>query len=135
MSANNICHLNGRLTKDVELQKTTTGKNVVKFTIAVYRNKEKTDFISCVAWESTALFMQSRFRKGSLIAIEGEIQTRVYTDVQGSRHWITEVLVQNVSPLEAKSKQVSSSQSDSYVPQTNDFESYGQDITDDQLPF
>lgn len=135
MSANNCCHLNGRLTKNVEMLKTATGKSIVKFTLAVYRNKEKSDFVNCIAWENTALFMQSRFKKGSLIAVEGEIQTRTYDDSTGTRHWITEVLVQNVSPLEAKQKVQSVAQNDFYTPQTNEFEDYGQVITDDMLPY
>lgn len=135
MSANNSLHLIGRLTKDIELRKSPTGKSVTKFTLAVYRTKDKSDFINCVAWNGTADFMQSHFRKGSLIALDGSIQRRTYDDNTGARHWITEVLVDNVAPLESKAKAQNSSQEGYSAPQTSYFTQNELDISDDDLPY
>lgn len=98
---NNVT-LIGRLVADPELRTTSTGKSVANFRIAVDRpyskngNKE-TDFITIVAWEKTADFISRHFTKGSMIALQGSIQTRNYEDSSGSKRTATEVLAKEVS--------------------------------------
>lgn len=92
---NYVC-LMGRLTSEPELKRTQTGKDVLSFTLAVdrgYGDKKATDFLSCVAWEHTARFINQYFRKGSLIAVEGSIQTRSYEDKNGNKRTATEIVV------------------------------------------
>lgn len=85
---NNISIM-GRLVKDPELRKTTTGKSVCSFTIANDRpyggadNKE-TDFLDVVAWNSTAEFIEKNFHKGKTIIVTGRLQTRLYKDREGN---------------------------------------------------
>ncbi|MGN0476715.1 MAG: single-stranded DNA-binding protein [Ruminococcus sp.] len=95
--------LMGRLTSDIELKTTPSGNNVCSFSIAVERNyakkgeERKTDFINCVAWRNYADFISRYFHKGSLIAIEGELQTRTYQAKDGTNRHITEVMVSGIS--------------------------------------
>ena len=87
----------GRLTKTPELKTTPSQKTVTTFTLAVDRKyqKDTTDFINCVAWEKTAEFISRYFNKGSLIAVDGELQTRTYTTSEGQNRTVTEVRVDN----------------------------------------
>lgn len=95
--------LMGRITHDLELKQTPGGSSVLSFNIAVDRSYAKqgedrqTDFISCVAWNKRAEFIEKYFRKGRMIAIEGQLRTRTYDDKNGTRHYITEVYVDNIS--------------------------------------
>lgn len=90
--------LMGRITKDIELKTTPSGLSVTSFSIAVDRpggkDKERaTDFIDCVAWRQTAEFISRFFSKGKAILIEGKLQTRSYTDKNGTAHKVVEVVV------------------------------------------
>lgn len=90
--------LMGRITKDIELKTTPSGLSVTSFSIAVDRpggkDKERaTDFIDCVAWRQTADFISRFFNKGKAILIEGKLQTRSYTDKNGTAHKVVEVVV------------------------------------------
>ena len=90
--------LMGRITKDIELKTTPSGIAVTSFSIAVDRpggkDKERaTDFIDCVAWRQTAEFISRFFCKGKAILIEGKLQTRSYTDKNGTAHKVVEVVV------------------------------------------
>lgn len=90
--------LMGRLTADPELKKTTSDLSVLSFTAAVERNysgnKDKqTDFINCVAWRQTAEFISRYFSKGKMIALEGSIQIRNYTNKNDNKRQAVEVLV------------------------------------------
>ena len=99
----NCVTLMGRLTADPEIRTTTTGKEVATFSIAVDRSYAKageqrqTDFINIVAWESTATFISRYFGKGSMIAIQGSIQTRNYEDKNGNKRTAFEVIAREVS--------------------------------------
>lgn len=88
---NNIV-LIGRITKDPELKYTNNGKGNTRFTLAVQRNKEETDFINCVAWEKTAENIAEYFKKGSQIAIQGAIRTGSY-EKDGRTVYTTDVWV------------------------------------------
>ena len=100
----NSVNLIGRITKDPELRKTSSGISTVSFTVACSRrfSKEQTDFINCVAWRQDADFLASYVHKGALISIEGSIQTRNYDNQQGQRVYITEVVCESVQLLASK---------------------------------
>ena len=95
--------LMGRITQDLDLRTTTGGQSVLTFNIAVDRNFVKqgedrqADFITCVAWRQQAEFINRYFSKGRMIAIEGNLRTRTYDDKNGSRHYVTEVYIDQVS--------------------------------------
>lgn len=104
----NVAVMIGRLTAEPEMKKTQSGLSVLSFTVAVNRGyvkageEKQTDFIDCVAWRQQAEFISRYFHKGSMIAIQGEIQTRNWEDKNGSKHKATEIVVSNVSFCESK---------------------------------
>ena len=95
--------LMGRITQDLEVRQTTSGVSVLTFNVAVDRGyvkqgeERQADFITCVAWRQTADFIGRYFSKGRMIAIEGQLRTRTYDDKNGSKHYVTEVYVDNAS--------------------------------------
>ena len=99
----NCIVLMGRLVADPELRTTTTGKSVCSFTVAVDRGyvkageERKADFIPVVAWEGTANFVSRYFSKGSMIAVQGQLQSRQYEDNSGAKRTAYEVLAREVS--------------------------------------
>ena len=94
--------LMGRITKPPELKNTQSGVPVVQISIAVDRDytpkgqEKQTDFINIVAWRNTAEFIAKHFEKGQLIALTGSIQTKSYTDSQGNKRSVTEVIADQV---------------------------------------
>lgn len=103
----NLVVLTGRLTTDPELKTTNNGTAVTSFSVAVNRNyrageEPQTDFINIVAWRQRAEFITKYFKKGSLIGIEGSIQTRKYTDKNGNNRTAFEVIANNVHFVESK---------------------------------
>jgi len=91
--------LMGRLVRNPELRQTQNGTAVCSFTLAVDRRaKEKvTDFINVVAWQKTAEFVSKYFAKGRMIAVIGSIQSRNYTDRDGNKRTVVEVVAEEVS--------------------------------------
>ncbi len=91
----------GRIVNDLELKTTPNGVSVCSFRIAVDRNyqkkgeEKKSDFFNVVAWRATAEFINRFFSKGRLILIEGEMQTRQYTDKNGNPATWYEIMVDN----------------------------------------
>lgn len=111
----------GRLTKDVEVRKTSSGLSVASFTVACDRRGMKNpdgsnqaDFINCTAWRQSADFLGQYARKGAMVGVEGRIQTRSYDDQQGQRRFVTEVVCDNVSLLESKSQSMARAQQSDY---------------------
>jgi len=96
MAVNNVV-LMGRLTADPELKITTTNKEVCGFNLAVDKYKEGADFIPCVAWEKNAEFLCNYFKKGSMVAVVGRLQSRKYEDKDGNNRNVTEVVVDRFS--------------------------------------
>ncbi|MFC6165256.1 single-stranded DNA-binding protein [Lactiplantibacillus dongliensis] len=145
----------GRLTRDPELRYTNGGAAVATFTIAVNRQftnqngEREADFISCVIWRKAAENLTNFTHKGSLIGIDGHIQTRNYENQQGTRVYVTEVVVDNFSLLEsrAESEHHQSANSNGRSSNNSDNRKYdnnqnqygnngGQiDISSDDLPF
>ena len=104
----NCIILTGRLTRDVELKKTNSGKSVTSFSIAVERvfaQEKMTDFLDCVAWAQTADFIAKYFKKGDMIAIIGQLTTREYTAKDGAKRKAYEVQVKEVSFCGGKKEQ------------------------------
>ena len=100
--------LMGRLTKDPEMRQTSNGVEVTTFTLAVNRNYSKTgnpqtDFIDIVAWRQTAKFAYQYFNKGQLVAVDGQIETRTYTDRNGANRKAFEIVADQVYFAESKS--------------------------------
>jgi single-strand DNA-binding protein len=96
--------LQGRLVADPELRHTQSGVAVASFRIACdrdYRSKDpnaqNADFINIVAWRQTAEFISRYFSKGSMILVDGRIQVREYTDNNGQRRYVTEIVADNVN--------------------------------------
>ena len=113
----------GRLTKDPVLRKTGAGKSVVSFTTACDRKvkaegQPTADFINCIAWNKVADLMAQYLHKGSLVGVEGRIQTRSYDDKTGKRLYITEVVADSVQFLESKSASANNAQG-GYTPDYN----------------
>ncbi|NRO92536.1 single-stranded DNA-binding protein [Lactobacillus helveticus] len=136
--------LAGRPTKNLELRSTKSGANVCSFTLAVDRNfknkngEREADFISCIAWQKTAEVMSKYVKKGSVIGVDGRIQTRSYDNRDGQRVYVTEVVVENFSFLSdpPKNGQVSKNNQSSSNQNNDPFTSSKQaDISDDDLPF
>ena len=99
----NCAVLMGRLVADPDLRTTPSGVSVVSFRIAVERSfvkqgeERQADFIDIVAWRQTAEFVARYFHKGSMIAVQGSIQTRNYEDKQGNKRTAVEVVADTVS--------------------------------------
>ncbi|MDO5448428.1 MAG: single-stranded DNA-binding protein [Clostridia bacterium] len=99
----NCAVIMGRLTADPELRTTTSGISVTSFSVAVDRSyvrpgeERQTDFINVVAWRQTAEFVTRYFHKGSMIAVQGSIQTRNYEDKSGAKRTAVEIVADNVS--------------------------------------
>ncbi len=91
--------LMGRLARDPETRQTPNGVTLSRFTIAVNRRfagkdaQQQADFINCVAWRQTGEFVTRYFRKGSMIAVVGSLQTRSWDGNDGQKHYATEVSV------------------------------------------
>ena len=93
----------GRLTRDPELRRTSTGRAVAAFSVAVERdfpNKEtgerEVDFINCVAWQQTGEFVSKWFTKGSMIVVSGRLQMRNWTDKDGNKRVTAEIVADDV---------------------------------------
>lgn len=156
----NSVQLIGRLTKDIDLRYTQSGTAVGSFNLAVERNfknadgERETDFIRCQIWRKAAENLEKFTSKGSLIGIEGSVQTRNYENNQGQRVYVTEINVDNFTLLESKKDSQnnqmandysSQNATDSNYTQSNQNNSQGNlnananggsiNVTDDDLPF
>lgn len=137
----NISALTGRLVRDPELRATSSGKSVVSFTIAVIDpdNKDNTDYVDCVAWDSKAEFLSKYFSKGKKVEITGKIKTRTY-EKDGQNRKVTEVVVKTIGFAESKkdsSGDETENNSSSYnAEETGSLDGFSlMDAGDDDLPF
>lgn len=133
----------GRLTKDPVLRKTQSGSSVTSFTVACDRRvktegQPTADFINTVAWNKTADNVAQYTHKGSLMGVEGRIQTRSFDDQAGKRVYITEVVADSVQFLEPKGTN-SAANTPSYDAGNQSTEHDANDgefkIKEDDLPF
>lgn len=144
----------GRLTKDPELRYTSSNIAYSRFTIAVNRTfkgpsgEREADFIQCVAWRGQAENVARFIRKGSLVGVDGRIQTGSYDDKDGKRVYTTDVVCDSVQFLEPKGE--GTGDDNEYQPQPEreyNRQSYQQnsvekkqntpriDVSEDDLPF
>ena len=125
----NKCHLIGRMTKDPEVRCTQGGTAVATFTLAVDRrvakDKDKeADFIPCVVWGKMADGVVKNYcHKGKRVAVEGRIQVRSYDAKDGTKRYVTEVIVNELELLDGKSDGAGRS-GDGY-----------KQLTDEDIPF
>ena len=105
----NVCTFMGRMVREPELKTTGTGVSVCSFCLAVDRNytpkgsEKVADFIDFTAWRGTADFIAKYFTKGDMIAVTGELQTRMYEDKDGNKRKAVEVVVDKASFCGGKS--------------------------------
>ena len=128
----------GRLTKDPELRYTPNGVAVTGFTLAVERNfknaqgEKETDFFACQVYKQLAELCANYLEKGKLCSIDGRIQIRTYNDKDGQKHWVTEIIGDNVQFLSPKSEVQDA------TPQAPKASSFGHEVSlDDEsdIPF
>lgn len=138
----NVVAIMGRLVADPELRTTTQGNSVCSFRIACDRSyvqqgqERKADFIDVVAWQQQAKFVSKYFQKGSMIAIDGSLQTRNYQDKNGNNRTAVEVVANNISFAGAKRQDAQSvpsyeQQTISHVQQAKAQSGFAQGSTDD----
>ena len=97
----------GRTTKDIELKQTTSGTSVAEFSIAVKRafktnGENESDFFNCVAYSKLAETISKYVKKGDQVGVDGRLQTRNYTNKEGRKVYVTEIIVENVEFLQTK---------------------------------
>lgn len=156
----NSVQLIGRLTKDIDLRYTQSGTAVGSFNLAVERNfknadgERETDFIRCQIWRKAAENFAKFTKKGSLVGLEGKLQTRNYENNQGQRVYVTEVVIEYFSLLESKKDSQNNQMANDYSSQNTIDSNYTQsnqnssqgnfnanandgsiNVTDDDLPF
>ena len=124
----------GRLVADPELRRTSNDIPAARFTLAVDRNyssggERQADFIDVIAWRKTAEFVSQYFHKGMLVAVQGSIQTRSYTDNQGIKRKAFEIVADHVYFAGPKRDNAQAAAPSSLEP--DDF----QEMPDDDLPF
>ena len=98
----------GRNTKDIELKTTSSGTSAIEFSIAVNRafknanGERESDFFNCVAFSKLAETISKYVKKGDQLGVEGRLQTRNYTNREGKKIYVTEIVVENVEFLQSK---------------------------------
>lgn len=138
----NVVAIMGRLVADPELRTTTQGNSVCSFRIACDRSyvqqgqERQADFIDIVAWRQQADFVSKYFQRGSLIAVEGSLQTRQYQNKNGNNRTAVEVVANNISFAGAKRHDGQNApsyeqQTTSYVQQAKAQSGFAQGSTDD----
>lgn len=126
----------GNLTKDPELSSTTSGVSVCKFSIAVsrpYTNSEgerETDFFNCVAWRGQGENIAKYCKKGSKIAIEGSVQNRSYDAQDGTKRYVTEILVNSAEFISSPKNDDGTAKTESTKTKVE-----MEEISPDELPF
>ena len=106
----------GRNTKEIELKQTSAGGSVVEFSVAVKRSfkspngEYESDFFNCVAFRSTAELISKYVSRGDMIAIVGRLQTRNYTNREGKKVYVTEIMVDEVEFLQSKKQEATETQ-------------------------
>lgn len=129
MAANNSVNLIGRLVRDPEMRVTQNANEVVSFCLAVdngYGDNKRTAFINCVAWRKTAVFIEKYFCKGNMIAAQGILDTREYTDKNGYKRTVTEVTVDSAAFCGGKAEKPPADNEPFVPPEIED---------DEDLPF
>lgn len=131
----------GRLTKDVELRYTQTNNTAVaSFSLAVNRKfvkpgeERQADFFNIIAWNKLAENISKYLFKGNQVAISGRLETRSWDDPNGQKHYVTEVIAEEIDFIGSKNKQNNEAILNSPTPinkndDTSDFICNGDDLT------
>lgn len=130
----------GRTTKDIELRATQGGTSVIEFSIAVKRpfknanGENESDFFNCIAYSKLAETISRYVKKGDQVGVEGRLQTRNYTNKEGKKVYVTEIIVENVEFLQNKKQEEQTAPS---FTQADPFASarWEEIKNDDDLPF
>lgn len=134
----------GRLTKDPEYRQTQSGVSTATFTLAVnrtFKNKNgerEADFINVVVFRNQAQNVSKYLSKGSLVGVDGRMQSRSYENKEGQRVFVTEVVADNVQFLEPKNSNQQNGQPQQQrgqAPAGNNPFANGTDIENSELPF
>jgi single-strand DNA-binding protein len=97
----NVVVLVGNLTDNIEINTTEKGTKYTKFTLAVRQDKEKTNFIRCLAFNTTAEMLAKFVSKGVKVGVEGFLQTNEYTNKEGKKVYGMDVLVDHITLLQS----------------------------------
>ena len=103
--------ITGRMTRDPELRTTQSGISVTSFSIASQRSykngngERETDFFDVVAWRTTAEFVTKYFVKGSLVTVDGRLESRKFTNKEGNKRTAIEIIADNVFFGDSKNEQ------------------------------
>lgn len=127
---NNVV-LTGRLTANPELKVTQSGTQVCVFALAVNKDKEHTDFPQVVCFGKTAENLCTYQKKGSMIGVNGRLQTRSYDRQDGTKAYVTEVIANAVEYLSSKSENEAKTQQNEVVEVVE----APLNVSDDDLPF
>ena len=131
----------GRMAKDMELKQTNTGKAVGSFTVAVDRRFKRdgqptADFFNVVAWNKPAELISQYLHKGDRIALNGRLQTRSYDAKDGSKRYITEVVLEEFDFIGSKNDHQQESKPQAKPNYQDNFgENFNMMVNDDDLPF
>ena len=118
----------GRNTRDIELKQTTSGISVAEFSVAVKRpfknsnGENESDFFNCVAYSKLAETISRYVKRGDMIGIEGRLLTRNYTNREGYKVYVTEIIVESCEFLQAKR------QEESHPPEFEELDPYNSDL-------
>lgn len=129
--------LMGRLTSDPEIRYTQNKLAIARYTLAVDRKghtENTADFIRCVAFDHAAEFAEKYFKQGTKIIITGRIQTGSYTNKDGQKVYITEVVTEEQEFAESKSASKPKQQETSSA-NPNGFMNIPDGVEDEDLPF
>lgn len=120
--------LTGRLTRDPEMRALASGKHVTAFSVAtneyVGNGREKAEYHAVIAWDRLADIVAQYLGKGSMVAVEGRLQTRQWDDEAGKRHWKTEVVAAAIEMLSGRRKK-------DYAAEALAAQAVGQELDDD----
>lgn len=121
--------LMGRLTRDPDVRTTQGGKTVARMTLAVDRRKgadgqKEADFLALIAWEKIAEIADNYLHKGSKILVEGRLQSRSYEAQDGSKRYVTEVVLSNIEFCESRKQEAAGTA-----------EQLGTTATQEEIPF
>ncbi len=134
----------GRLTRDPELRRTGSGKAVTSFNLAVERNfksdDQEADFINCVCWGKIAENTERYCSKGSMVSVDGRIQTRNYDNSQGQKVYVTEVIADSVQFISTRNNNTATAAQapvNNYVPNEpiQQFEDEGLIMDEEDIQF
>jgi single-strand DNA-binding protein len=106
----NRVQLIGHLGNDPEIKSLNGGKNVAKFSMATSESYKKengdkvteTQWHNIVAWNGTAKIVEKLLKKGSEVVVEGKLTSRSWDDKDGKKHYITEVVANEILLLKSK---------------------------------